>query len=140
MNRSKHIALRLKVEVPENLRSALSQLQMLQRSIIHDVTDKVNPFGNSFFPKVFDGCCGWSKQQRGKMICDYAVDFFRHISIEAAKTRFNVGHGEVELGRGKRTGESGVGIAIDKDCVGFLLQQHLLDPSQHFTCLSPVRT
>ena len=47
------------------------------------------------------------------MVGEPPVDLLRHPRVEAAQPGLDVGHGDVELGRGQGSGQGGVGVAED---------------------------
>ena len=54
---------------------------------------------DAFALQVFIGIAAGREQQRGEAIRNDAVDFFRHGSVKASKTRFDVGNWNDKLGR-----------------------------------------
>jgi len=81
--------------------------------------------------QVCDGCFGWTEEEGGHMVGEYPVDLLWHSPVEAAQSRLHVGHRDVQLGRGQRAGERAVGVAVDHDQVGLLLEKYLLCPFKH---------
>ena len=72
------------------------------------------------------------------MVGDDAVDLFGHGTIEAPQSRFHVGDGQAQLGRGESARQSGVGIPVDEDGVWRFLLEHRFDSAQHGPSLRSV--
>jgi len=67
-----------------------------------------------------------------------AVDLFGHVLGLLADARFDVGDGDFEFGRGKRPGDSGVGVAVDEDHVRLFFEEKGLELDEDVGGLSRV--
>ena len=84
----------------------------------HDVADVVNARGNPLRGQLTHRNLRGREKPRGQMIGHNAVDFFGHPAIEAAQSRLDVGHANVQLRRGQRPGHGRVRIAVNNHRVG----------------------
>ncbi len=54
------------------------------------------------------------EQQRRQVVGHHAVDLLGHAAVERAQARLDVGDRHVQLGRGERSGQRGVRVAVDE--------------------------
>ena len=74
------------------------------------------------------------------MVRKDTVNLFRHFPVVAAQPGFHMGDRDMQLGRCKRTGKGGIGVAIDHQHVRLLLKQDLFNLHQHSARLFTVIT
>ena len=105
----------------------------MQAVVVHDVAavvdlrvvDGIRPVvahGEAFSFKVFDAGQSGGEEQCGAVVAHDAVDLLGHGLVERAQPRLDVDDRDVDLGGGHGTGEGGVGVAIEHDIVGLLLE------------------
>ena len=67
------------------------------------------------------------------------VDFLRHVAVEAAQPRLDMGHRHALLGRDQRAGNRRVRVAVNEHSIRTGFEDHLLELLQHATRLLTVR-
>ncbi len=73
------------------------------------------------------------------MVGQHAVLLLRHAHVVGAQAGLHMRDGDVQLGRGQRARQRGVGVAVDQHGVRFLPEKDLLDLDQHLAGLPAVR-
>ena len=86
--------------------------------VLHHVANFMDAFRDPFSLEVLDRRWCRTKQQRGDMVREHAIDFLRHRSVEAPQSGLHVDHGNVEFYRGEGPGEGGVRIPVDQHRTG----------------------
>ena len=71
----------------------------------------------------------------GDVVRDYPVDLLGHRPVETPEAGLDVADPDVELRGRKGPGHDGVGVALDENDVGGLLNQNILDPGQDLSGL-----
>ena len=97
----------------------------LQQQIDHHVAHAMNALPDPLFPEVGDRCGRRAQEQTRHVIRQSPIDLLRHAHVEATKTRLDVGHGDIQLGRGEGPCERGVRVT-HHDHDGGLPAQHLV--------------
>ena len=74
---------------------------------------------------------GGGEEQVGSVVGEDPVHLLGHAPVEGAQARLHMGHRDVQLRRGERARQRGVGVPVDEDPVWPLGDQDLLDAGQH---------
>jgi len=105
---------------------------MVQGHVEHHIAHFFNlGIGHALATQVGAGGGSGREQPARDAVRQDAVDLFGHGHVEAAQTRLNVRHRNVQFGRSQRTGQGGVGVAIDQHGVGFFGQQDFFNLFEH---------
>ena len=127
---SQHVAAGPHAELREDRLLALGR-ERRHGEIEHDVAGLHDARDDALASEVGHGRVGRAEEQARDVIGEHAVDLFGHAPVERAQTRFDVGDRHVQLGRGERSGQCRVRVAVDQHDLGSHLDDGGGDARQH---------
>ena len=99
----------------------------------------MDAFPDALGLEVADRRVGRGEEEIGKMVGDDPVDLLGHEAVERAEPRLDVVDRDVQLGGRECAGEGGVGVAVDEDAIGLLVEDDPFDRLEHPSGLGTVR-
>ena len=125
---------RHQIEVARQIQGLQGQacgLAHAREDIGHHVAHDLDAFGDPLPAKILSGESGRTEEKRRDVIGEAPVDLFRHLHVETAQTGLDMGHWNIELGRGQGSGQRGVRISEHHHHRGLHAAQLRLDRAQH---------
>ena len=123
VKREEVILLALELELLEvGVGAFFGEGEVLEEGVVHDVSGedgfaaaRIVGAADAFAFEVFERGFGRDEEELAEMVGDDAVLLLGHMHIAAAAAGFDMGERDLESRGEERTGESGVGVAIDDD-------------------------
>ena len=115
----------------QRVRAALGHFGHLQGAVIHHVTHLLDArAADAFAQQVGGGDVRHREVHVGDVVGQHPVDLFRH-AVERAQAGLDVSKRQVDLGRSQGTGQRAVGVTVDNDDIGLLVDVELFQGLQH---------
>ena len=113
--------------------------QVVEQRIVHHVSHLVDSGHDPLAAQVLHRAVGRAEQQRGEMISNHAIDFFRHGAVVASQPGLDVGHGNPQLAGRQAPGQRGIRVTVHQHEIRPFLLYHRFEPLQHAGSLLSVR-
>ena len=115
---------RTRVERRECRGGGNGALQRVERGVDHHVADEFyprrrHPLGDEVRLALLLG----DEMQVGQLVDDEPVQLLRHLTVERAQARLDMGDRDTQIGRGQRGGDRGVDVADDDQQVRPVLHE-----------------
>ena len=112
----------------------------MPQRINHHVADQKNAFARpSLFQKVPDGVFFRDEEKLRQRVGQHTIDFFRHGPVEAAQSRFHVGHGDAHFHCRQRNRNRRIDVPDHQHHIGLVLLKNGFDALQDLRRLRRVR-
>jgi hypothetical protein len=125
--------------VHKGCRALLGDREERQRDVSHHVAYQVHALGDVLAGQVRHGRRGRAEEQVARVVCQHAVELLGHGAVEGAHSGLDVRDRDAQLCGRERTGERGVGVAVDQDQLGRELLEQRRECREHAGGLLGVR-